>query len=139
MKVHITNLYNFKSDDPLVQKQHNFTSIARSLGFLEMGLFSYPVETDTANELSKRLDGVIAALEPNDFVFVQLPTTNGIQYEQRLINKIKAYRNAKIALILHDTQILYDTTEHDLQEKYVSLFHQADAIIAPSSVCSVAK
>ena len=81
MKIHITNLYNFNKDDQLVQRQHKFADAGRSLGFFEMGIFAYPVETDTASELSKRLDGVIAALEPEDVVIMQLPTRNGLQYE----------------------------------------------------------
>ena len=132
MKFHITNLYNFNAGDELVAKQHHFADAGRELGFTEMGIFSYPVKTDTSNELSKRLDGIIASLEPNDFVFVQLPTTNGIQYEQLLLNKIKAYKNTKVAFILHDTKVLH-TADKELQAKYISLYKQADAIIAPSA------
>ncbi|MBR3769424.1 MAG: hypothetical protein IKL06_02715 [Lachnospiraceae bacterium] len=133
MKFHITNLYNFTTHDALVNIQHHFASVSRSLGFLEMGVFSYPVETDTDGELSKRLDGIIGALEPEDFVFIQLPTKNGYHYEQRLIHKIKAYTNTKIVLILHDTQVLNNTADKDTQNKYVSMYRLADAIIAPSA------
>ena len=90
MKIHITNLYNFIPKDPLVSLHHRFAEAGRKLGFLEMGIFSYPVETDTPGELSKRLDGIIAALESEDVVFMQLPTGNGLRYEQQLFDKIKA-------------------------------------------------
>ena len=63
MKVHITNLYNFNPGDELVKKQHRIAEAGFSLGFREMGIFSFPVESDTQSELSKRLDGIIAALE----------------------------------------------------------------------------
>lgn len=132
MKIHITNLYNFNSGDELVSKQHRFAEAGRVLGFYEMGVFAYPVETDTAGELSKRLDGVIAALEPEDLVYVQLPTENGYEYERLLLSKIKSYRNTKVVLVLHDLKMLSEERDKDLQDKYCSLFHMADAVIAPT-------
>ena len=36
----------------------------------------FDVSTDTENELSKRIDGIISSLQFNDLVFVQLPTGN---------------------------------------------------------------
>ena len=134
MKFHITNLYNFNTNDELVVKQHQLTSIARSLGFLEMGLFAYPVETDTESELHKRIDGILSALERDDVVFVQLPTTNGYAYDYLLLNKIKVYPNTKLILVLHDTQILSDTADQETKAKYVSLYQIADAVIAPSVI-----
>ena len=73
MKVHITNIYNFNKEDSYVEKQHKFAKAGCVLGFLEMGIFNYPVETDSERELSIRLDGVIASLEFGDTVFMQLP------------------------------------------------------------------
>ena len=131
MKYHITNLYNFNPNDTLATKQHRFTNVARSLGFYEMGIFSYPVETDTLSELGKRLDGIIAALEPEDVVFIQLPTRNGVIYENRLFNKIKQYSNTKIVLLLHDLTMISESTE-DEKEQYFSMFRQADMVVAPS-------
>lgn len=132
MKLHITNLYNFNANDALATRQHRFANAGRELGFIEMGIFSYPVETDTYSELSKRLDGVIASLETDDFVFVQLPTRNGYSYEQLLLNKIKNYKNTKLVLILHDTQIFSESADQKLQSDYLALYKMADAVIAPS-------
>jgi len=131
MKIHITNLYNFNKDDQLVQRQHKFADAGRSLGFYEMGIFSYPVETDTESELSKRLDGVIAALEPEDIVIMQLPTRNGIKYEQFLFNKIKAYRNTKVALLFHNLDMLADKNDKAYRD-YMSLCKRVDVAILPS-------
>ena len=131
MKIHITNLYNFNANDQLLIKQHRFANAGRNLGFHEMGIFSYLIATDSNNELSKRLDGIIAALEPEDVVIMQLPTRNGYEYEQLLFNKIKAYRNTKIALIFHDMRMFLDTTSHIEQERYMSLCKKADVVILP--------
>jgi len=130
MKIHITNLYNFNAGDELVKKQHRFADAGRELGFTEMGIFSYPVETDTPAELNKRLDGIVSALEFDNVVFMQLPTRNGFAYENLLFNKIKAYRS-KVVFLLHDLEMISDS-DKELQEKYISMFRLANAIIAPS-------
>ena len=65
-----------------------------------MGIFNFDMSTDTENELSKRIDGIISSLQFNDLVFVQLPTGNGEYYDNLLINKIKAY-NTKVCILLH--------------------------------------
>ena len=102
MNVHITNIYGFIQDQDLRKKQTQFADAAHALGFKEMGIFNFDVSTDTENELSKRIDGIISSLQFNDLVFVQLPTGNGEHYDNLLINKIKAY-NTKVCILLHQT------------------------------------
>ena len=102
MNVHITNIYGFIQDQKLKKKQNLYAAAAHVLGFKEMGIFNFDVTTDTDNELSKRIDGIISSLQFNDLVFVQLPTGNGEHYDNLLIHKIKAY-NAKVCILLHQT------------------------------------
>lgn len=102
MNVHITNIYGFIQDQELKKKQNLYAAAAHVLGFKEMGIFNFDVTTDTDNELSKRIDGIISSLQFNDLVFVQLPTGNGEHYDNLLIHKIKAY-NAKVCILLHQT------------------------------------
>lgn len=106
LKVHVTNIYGFIQDQDLKKKQNQFADAAHALGFKEMGIFNFDVSTDTENELSKRLDGIISSLQFNDLVFVQLPTGNGEYYDNLLINKLRAY-NTKICVLLHE-QIKYE-------------------------------
>lgn len=106
MNVHITNIYGFIQDQELKKKQNLYADAGHALGFKEMGIFNFDVTTDTDNELSKRIDGIISSLQFNDLVFVQLPTGNGEHYDNLLINKIKAY-NTKICVLLHE-QIKYE-------------------------------
>ncbi len=136
MKIHITNLYNFNPNDELVLSQHAFADAGRELNFTEMGIFSFPVETDSYAELSKRLDGILAAMEQNDMVFMQLPTQNGFDYENLLFHKIRAYKNTKIILILHDLKIIANSSNSDLQKKYIELLKNADCIIIPSATAA---
>lgn len=102
MNVHITNIYGFIQDQELKKKQNLYAAAAHVLGFKEMGIFNFDVTTDTDNELSKRIDGIISSLQFNDLVFVQLPTGNDEHYDNLLIHKIKAY-NAKVCILLHQT------------------------------------
>lgn len=102
MNVHITNIYGFIQDQELKKKQNLYADAGHALGFKEMGIFNFDVSTDTENELSKRLDGIISSLQFNDLVFVQLPTGNGEYYDNLLINKLRAY-NTKVCILLHQT------------------------------------
>lgn len=106
MNVHITNIYGFIQDQELKKKQNLYADAGHALGFKEMGIFNFDVSTDTENELSKRIDGIISSLQFNDLVFVQLPTGNGEHYDNLLINKLRAY-NTKICVLLHE-QIEYE-------------------------------
>lgn len=120
MNVHITNIYGFIQDQELKKKQNLYADAGHILGFKEMGIFNFDVSTDTENELSKRIDGIISSLQFNDLVFVQLPTGNGEHYDNLLINKIKAY-NTKVCILLHE------------QIEYEYILNSADLIIPTSN------
>lgn len=103
MKIHITNRYG-NDIDRVAINQKRIALAGRTLGFCEMGIFVYPTETDTVSELSKRQDGIIAAVEYGDFAIIQLPTGNGIDYECLLIDKIVAYSSRRVLLLWHDEE-----------------------------------
>ena len=102
MKGHITNIYESASE--IEQRQHEFAAAGQKLGFHELGIQVYQTETDTRNELSARLDGVIAAVEPGDLIIVQLPTGNGIDFEKILIDKLLAYSKQRVLILWHDEE-----------------------------------
>ena len=108
MKIHITNLYGIKNE--MASLQHKVAYAARMLVFFELGIYRYPVETDSLDELRKRLDGIIAAVEPSDVVGVQLPTGNGIEFERLLLMKLRGIKNVRIVLFMHDSTP-YDSLE----------------------------
>lgn len=130
MKIHITNLYTFNKKDSLIDTQNHFADAGRQLGFIEMGIFNYPVETDSVNELSKRLDGIIASLEFNDIVIYQLPTKNGYVYDRTLINKILSYKDTKLILLIHDMNIILSDSE--TAKLYIDICKTADCIVVPN-------
>ena len=55
MKSHITNIYGM-SNSNTAALQNQIANIGRRLQFLELGLYKYNVETDTHDELAKRID-----------------------------------------------------------------------------------
>ncbi len=107
MKTHITNVYGMNRNS-LVSLQHRVADVARKLGFFELGIYRYPVETDSDAELQKRLDGICAAVEPGDKAVLQLPTGNGIEFEFKLISKLRGMGVEKIVLIVHDPDTYED-------------------------------
>ena len=102
MKIHCTAIYGLPEKNNIRKKQQYIMDCGRKLGFYEMGIFKYPVDTDSDAELSSRLDGIIAGVEKNDVVIFQLPTGNGEKYDTRLLRKMKAYSGSKVILLIHD-------------------------------------
>ena len=121
MKTFITNSYGM-GKDRTVDLQHRVADVARKLGFLELGIYRYPVETDSDIELQKRLDGICAAVEPGDKAVLQLPTGNGIEFEFKLISKLRGMGAEKIVLIVHDPYAYED----------MSLLRGAERVIYPT-------
>lgn len=104
MKVHITNLNGIAKEAPLRRWQSHLASIGRELGFLELGIYLYPSDQEDRGLLSARLDGIIASVEPEDVIFLQLPTGNGERFEKNLILKLKSYRDTRVVGILRDEE-----------------------------------
>lgn len=102
MKVHITNSYGYVKEK--TEEEKRVAKVARTLGFFEMGLYTYDVSSDSEAEISKRLDGIIASVEVGDIVIMQFPTGNGVLYEERLLQKICAYSHNKVITIWHDQE-----------------------------------
>ncbi len=121
MKTFITNSYGM-GKDRTIDLQHRVADVARKLGFFELGIYRYPVETDSDIELQKRLDGICAAVEPGDKAVLQLPTGNGIEFEFKLISNLRGMGVEKIVLIVHDP----DTYED------MSLLRGAERVIYPT-------
>jgi len=130
MKIHITRTYNALGTPEIAQAK--VAGIARELGFREMGIYKYPVETDNDEELRTRLDGILASLQKGDIVFIQSPTWNGHRFDLRLVRKIKAYKGVKLAFFVHDLVTFLGNYGIDHLRTTVEIFNYADLIIVPS-------
>lgn len=123
MKVHITNGYGLNNE--IGENQRRFAEAGHKLGFYEMGIPVYKTESDTYYELSARLDGIIAAVEHEDLVIVQLPTGNGIDFETLLLDKLVVYSHQKVLILWHD--LLY---REGNREKIVGYVGKEESIVS---------
>lgn len=136
MRVHISNLYGQPSMSTAMISQNMTTEIAKSLGFNELGIYNYPTSVDTAEEMSKRIDGIIASVSYvsyGDLVILQLPSWNGSEFDLALIHKLKGYKNLKLAIYLHDVIPLQFKSNYYLMGDHIAMFNLADALIVPST------
>lgn len=124
MKLHITNINGFNASKELMDAQTKVSKIGIELGAYEMGIYTYPVDSDSDVELAKRLDGIISALGFDDIVVLQLPTLNGYKYDSLLMAKILAY-HTKLIIYMHG---------ECLDSSCLNLLKRADSIIVNKNV-----
>lgn len=132
MKIHITNLYGQSSRSTALIAQNMVTDVATTMGFKEIGIYSYPVHTDSPNELNKRIDGMFAAVGSDDIVIAQFPTWNSIEFDTMLIDKLLSYRDVKVAIFIHDVVPLMFENNYYLMPKFIELCNKAQGLILPT-------
>ena len=119
MKIHISNIHNAALSDR-VKLQHKLAEAGHALGMYELGIFSYPVDGDTPEQLSTRLDGLVSSLEHGDRVILQLPTGNGREFEEKLAWRIQTYTGHYPSLLISE----------NLGEEYLPMLRESDSILA---------
>lgn len=133
MQVHITNIYGLVSVSAALQAQNRAVDIAtKMLGFKELGIYCYDINTDTNENLSRRLDGIIASVKFGDTVVFQFPTWNGIRFDKAIVERLNAYRGLKKIFFIHDIPPLMFEGNRYLLEQYIDFYNQADVVILPS-------
>lgn len=100
MKINITRNYGFVTNKRIAIQQKKIADIARGIGYLEFGIFNYDVKSDSEGDLDKRIAGITAAIEKADITFIQLPTGNGVNFDEKLIRNIHE-RESKVVLLWH--------------------------------------
>ncbi|NEW65575.1 sugar transferase [Carnobacteriaceae bacterium zg-84] len=133
MRVHITSLHGHASISTAQNAQQMIASVARDMGFNELSIYAYPVSVDSESELSKRLDGIVAGISHQDIVFVQFPTWNGMEFDKKLIYKLKLYNRLKLIIFVHDVIPLMFDGNYYLMDETIELFNLADALILPTA------
>lgn len=119
VKIHISNIHNAALSDR-VKLQHKLAEAGHALGMYELGIFSYPVDSDTPEQLSTRLDGLVSSLEHGDRVILQLPTGNGREFEEKLAWRIQTYTG-------HYPFFLVST---EIGKDYLSMLHNSERVLA---------
>lgn len=131
MKIHITNIYGVYGIG--AKAQHAVADIAKGdLGYNELGVYFYPVDSDSSEMLRTRLDGILAAVSPGDVVIIQSPTWNDIKFDEHLMDRLNIYQGLKKIILLHDVLPLLYESQRGFLKKWIDLYNQADVIIAPS-------
>ncbi|KRL35056.1 sugar transferase [Liquorilactobacillus uvarum] len=130
--MHITNLYGQSARSIAMIAQNMTARIAADLDFNEIGIYFYDVNTDSENELNRRMDGILSGISNGDIVFFQSPTWNGMMYDEMFINKLKAYRNVRVALFVNDVPPLMFESNRYLLPRVIDMYNRSDLIIVPS-------
>lgn len=131
MRVYITNLNGHAGGSTAQIGQNMVTDIASSLGYRELAIHAYRMDTDSPGELSKRIDGILAGLRQGDVVIFQTPTWNTTAFDERLMAKLRAYK-IKIVVFIHDVVPLMFAGNFYLMDRTIAYYNQADVVIAPS-------
>ncbi|NRG98660.1 sugar transferase [Streptococcus suis] len=127
----MTNLNGHAASSTAQICQNMVTDIATTLGYRELAIHAYRMDADTPEELSKRLDGVVAGLRHGDVVIFQTPTWNTTAFDEKLMAKLRAYQ-IKIVIFIHDVVPLMFAGNYYLMDRTIAYYNQADVIVAPS-------
>lgn len=103
MKIYISNVYGMIVNPKIARVQQRVAIVGKKLGYLELGIYNYPTQNEPENELEKRIEGILAAVQSNDIVILQLPTGNGERFDMQLVQKINE-RSAKIVMLWHSVK-----------------------------------
>lgn len=131
MRVYITNINGQSGTSTAQLCQNMVTDLAIQLGYRELGIYCYNMSNDTPEELSKRLDGVVAGLRHGDVVIFQTPTWNTTAFDERVMSKLKMF-NIKVVIFIHDVVPLMFAGNYYLMDRTIAYYNQADVIVAPS-------
>lgn len=128
MKTYITRINGWGLRDKSHYMQHMTAEIASQMGFQEMGIYRYYADNESYENLSSRLDGIIAGINRGDLVVCQFPTGDGRRFEYELVNHLKAY-GGRIAIYIHELEALAWKEKKSQIGEIAGLFNLAEVLI----------
>lgn len=131
MRIHVTNVYGFSIRSTVLQSQHEVVDSLKDLCDSEIGLFRYYNEEEPRNELSSRLDGIIARLNAGDIVIFQSPTWNGVDWDNALVDKIKLY-GGRVVFFIQDVPPIQFENNYFLMPYFIDMYNKAEVVVVPS-------
>ena len=131
MKIHFTNLFGQSSQSVALMAQNDIMNVVRELGVNELGIYFYDHSNEPASELNSRMDGILAGVAFGDIVFVQSPSWNGIEWDRRLVDKLKLLQT-KLVMFIHDVPPLMFESNYYLMPNYIDMYNQSDLVVVPS-------
>lgn len=131
MKKYITNLYGQSDQSTAMIAQHMVVDVAKNEGYSEISLKAYRVNDDTEYEKVKRIEGILSSLSPKSLVVAQMPSWNGIAFDEVLLKKIREQAD-KLVIFVQDFVPLMFQNNFYLFDRYLEAYNHADLIILPS-------
>jgi hypothetical protein len=131
MKKYITNLYGQSDQSTAMIAQHMVADVAKNEGYSEISLKAYSVDDDTEYEKVKRIEGILSSLSPKSLVVAQMPSWNGIAFDEVLLKKIREQAD-KLVIFVQDFVPLMFKNNFYLFDRYLEAYNHADLIILPS-------
>lgn len=133
MTVYITNMHGQMKNSTAQIAQNMAAQFADEIGIIELGYYFYNASAEPEGELSARLDGILSSLTVDDIVILQEPTWMEMPWQQRLVDKINAYRQkyrVKLIMFVHDVAPLMFDNPARVPE-WIDFYNQADVLILP--------
>ena len=133
MTVYITNMHGQMKNSTAQIAQNMAAQFADEIGIRELGYYFYNASAEPEGELSARLDGILSSLTVDDIVILQEPTWMEMPWQQRLVDKINAYRQkyrVKLIMFVHDVAPLMFDNPARVPE-WIDFYNQADVLILP--------
>ncbi|OTP24832.1 sugar transferase [Enterococcus mundtii] len=131
MEKYITNLYGQSDRSTAMIAQHMVTDIAKNEGYSEISLRAYRVDDDTETEKIKRIDGILSSISPNSLVIAQMPSWNGISFDEIFLKKLRE-QTEKLVVFVQDFVPLMFENNYYLFDRYLEAYNHADLVILPS-------
>lgn len=128
----ITNIYGMSSSSTALIAQNMVANAAKKLGFEELGIFFYSVDSDSDDMLRARMDGILASLAYGDTVVYQFPSWNGLKFDKLLLEKIRNYSGVKLIIFVHDLIPFMWRGNYYLIDEIVYMLNLADVLILPT-------
>lgn len=132
MRVHVTNLYGQGFWSTALKAQNRTMEIARKLGYKELGIYYYDVNSDSSQALFSRLDGIMSSIGNGDVVIFQYPTWNNISFDEAFMKRLNHYIGLKKVIFVHDMSSLMFESDRYLLERQIAFLNQAELVILSS-------
>ncbi|MDO1605357.1 beta-1,6-galactofuranosyltransferase [Lactobacillus sp. YT155] len=131
MEKYITNLYGHDVNSTAMNAQHLVSDIGKKEGYRELAIPSFRTADDTDIEIEKRVDGILTPLWPENLVVAQMPTWNGIAFDEVFLTRLSE-RVDKLVVFIHDFVPLMFENNYYLMERYLAAYNRAQLVIVPT-------
>ena len=132
LNIHITNIYGQSFTSTALKAQNRVAEVARTMGYKELGIYSYDMNSDSPEMLHSRIDGIIASVGYGDIVIFQYPAWNGTGFDEIFVRRLKNYKGLKLIFFVHDIPSLMFENNRYLLGRQIEILNLAEVVILPS-------